>query len=55
MTAGPRMLAILDTKDATVATVALADVAAGIRRYEVIGPADSAGITGGTAPRGGSR
>jgi hypothetical protein len=47
---GPRMLAVFDTQSDDAGTVALADVAADIRRYEVLGPADSGGITspGGT-------
>jgi hypothetical protein len=49
------MLAVLDAQEDAVATVALADVAADIRRYEVFGPADSGGISPGTSPGGGSR
>jgi hypothetical protein len=50
-----RPLAVFDTQAGEVTTVGLADVAAGIRRYEVLGAADSGGITGAPAPRGGDR
>ena len=51
-----RPLTVVDAQSDEVTTVALADVAADIRRYEVLGAAgDSAGITGGPAPRGGGR
>jgi hypothetical protein len=39
------MLAVLDAQAGEVATVALADVAQDIRRYEVLGAADSSGIS----------
>ena len=41
-TANPRMLAVFDARADAVATVPLADVAADIRRYEVLGPAGPA-------------
>jgi hypothetical protein len=43
--ADPRMLAVFDATSGQVATIALADVAADIRRYEVLGSADSSGIS----------
>ena len=42
--ADPRILAVFDAQAGEVATVALADVAQDIRRYEVLGAADSSGI-----------
>jgi hypothetical protein len=38
---GPRILTVLDTKAGGVTDVPLADVAADIRRYDIIAPADS--------------
>jgi hypothetical protein len=39
-TADPRMLTVFDTAKDEVATVALAKVAADIKRYEVLGSGD---------------
>lgn len=47
---GPRILTAYDTQGDAVTTVALADVAADIRRYELLGSADS-----GTASSGGNK
>ena len=53
--ANPRMLTVFDTQADEVGTVALADLANDIRRYQVLGPADDAGITADPAPRVGTR
>jgi hypothetical protein len=47
-------LSALDTQAAELTTVPLADVAADLRRYELLGPADSAVISD-PAQGGGTR
>jgi hypothetical protein len=46
-----RPLTVVDAQSDEVTIVALADVAADIRRYEVLVAADSGGITGAPPPR----
>jgi hypothetical protein len=42
----PRILSVYDQQEDAVTSVALADLAGDIRRYEVLGPADDTGENG---------
>lgn len=50
-----RLLAVVDTQSGEAATVALADVAADMGRYQLLGPAGDSAVISDPAQGGGSR